>query len=66
MSCAIIRVDQRFAVKKFGASCLASIFDLSNRKMKIQHVKDDLTFARYDESYTIIFCKLIRIRGLLV
>ena len=33
--------------------CLASIFDLSNTKMKILIAKDGLKVARYDDSYIV-------------
>ena len=43
MSCAI---NQSFAVKNFGVSCLASNFDLSNSKMKINHMKSGFKYAK--------------------
>ena len=39
MSKAIKCVNQRFAVKNSGMSCLTSIFDLINLKIKILQVK---------------------------
>ena len=42
MSDVIIYVDQGFPFKNYDVSCLISIFDLSNPKMKIQHAKNQL------------------------
>ena len=39
-----------FAFKNSGISCMASMFDLSNPKMKIQHVKNRFKVAKYDRS----------------
>ena len=60
MQNAKISVDQRFAVKNSGTSCLALIFDLNNTKMNIQQANTQSKVTRlfyqyrYDKSYTII------------
>ena len=41
-------IDQRFAVKNSGVSCLTSIFYFSNPKVKIQHTNNWFKKARYD------------------
>ena len=51
-----IYVECRLAVKNAGVSCLASIFDLSNLKMKIMHADNRFKVVRYDDSFTICFC----------
>ena len=45
-------VYQSFAVRNSSVSCLDLLFDLSNTKMKANNW---FKFARYDESYTVLF-----------
>ena len=52
LSNAITCVDQSLAVKNTVASCLTSILDLSNLKMKIQHAKNLLKLSSFEVSYT--------------
>ena len=53
MSNVTICVGQSFDVKNFclSESCLTSIFDPSNLKVKIQHAKNVFQFARFDNLY---------------
>ena len=60
MSNAIIGVNQRFAVKNSGISCLALIFNLRNQGMTILHAKNQFKVAKYDESYTVLFNRSIQ------
>ena len=69
MSNAIIRVEQKFAVKSSGVFCLTD-FDLEIRleqsEMKILQSKNPLKVARYDESYPVFWGLLRRMYGLVV
>ena len=46
-------LPHNFAVRNSGISCLASIFDWSNSKMKVFQAKNWFKFARYDKSYLL-------------
>ena len=59
------RLQVGFAVKNFGVSCLTSIFNLINLKMKIlqqyeakffQHTKNWFKLVSFDYSYTNFYC----------
>ena len=63
MSSAITCINKRFAVKDSGISCLALIF---NPRTTILHENNWLKVARYDESCSIFFWRLIRTHGLVV
>ena len=58
-----VLIIKRFAGKNSGISCLALIFNLSNPRMKILHAKKWFKIARYDESYTTFFERLIQVDG---
>ena len=50
MFLAVTFIDKRFAVRSFGISSLALIFDL-----KVQERKNWFKVARRDNSYTVFF-----------
>ena len=45
----------RFVLKNSGLSCLALIFNLSNKRTTILQAKKLFQVARYEESYTMFF-----------
>ena len=54
----IRRIDQRFAFKNSGISCLALIFNLSSPRTTVLYAKKSvgaLQVAKYDESYALSF-----------
>ena len=54
MSKAITCVDQSSAVQNFIVSCLKSIFNLNDHKMKIQRATSWFKSASFEDSYTPI------------
>ena len=66
MSNSIRCIDQRFAFKNSGISCLALISNLKNPNTKVLNAKNWLQVAKYDESYTVFFEQLIWTNGLVV
>ena len=63
---AIRCTDQRLAFKNSGILCLALIFILSNLRMTILHSNRRLQIARLYSQYTVFFCILTPIHGLVV
>ena len=63
---AIRCIDQRFAFKNSLISCLALIFKLKNPVRQSCTPKNQLQVAKYDDSYTVFFKRLIRTYGLVV
>ena len=59
ISNAMIYIDKRFVVKNSGISCLALIFNLSNPRTTVLHVKIRFKVAICDESYTVFFARSI-------
>ena len=55
MSNAIKCIDQRFAFKNSGISCLALIFNLSNLRTTILHSKKQLPVAKQVKLYAVLF-----------
>ena len=49
----IICVNQSFIFKNFCISCLILIICLSNKKMKINHTKNQFKWVSFEISYTI-------------
>ena len=66
MSYVIACIDEKFAVKSFGISCLALIFNSSNPTltMTILQAKNQFKVAICYESYTVFFCRSIQTHGL--
>ena len=56
-------IDQRFAFKNSGVSCLALIFNLKNPSTTVLYEKTRLQVAKYDKLYTIFFEQWIRTDG---
>ena len=48
-------IDQRYAFKNSGISCLALMFNLSNLRTTILHSKKQLPVAKHVKSYAIFF-----------
>ena len=63
---AIKCIDQRFAFKISGISCLALIFNLSNLRTTILHSKNLLQVAKHVKLYTIFFIRLTQTDCLVV
>ena len=59
MSNAIGCLNQRFALKDSGISCLAWIFVLSNQRGIILHAKKRSQVAKHYKQYTAFFCRLV-------
>ena len=66
LSNAITCIDQRFADKDSGISCLALIFNLSNPNRTMLHAKNQFKVVIPCESYTVFFTKTIWTHGLVV
>ena len=65
MSNAIRCIDQRFAFKNSGISCLTLIFKLKNPSTTVLYAKNQLQVAKYDESYTVFFELYLRLVAVL-
>ena len=66
MSNAIRCIDQRFAFKNSGISCLALIFNLSNLRTTVLHSKKRLPVAKHVKLYNMFSWRLTRTHGLVI
>ena len=48
-------IDQRFAFKNSGISCLALIYNLNNPRTAVMYEKNCLQVAKYNKCCTVIF-----------
>ena len=59
----ILCINQRFAVKNSGISCLTSMLNLSKPKMKMQHAKNGFRFARNDNWCMLTYSSVIKAKS---